>query len=328
MRVKSTAVLLMIVFAVLIWAQFHAMDMRHVTYVVHKAEIITQKVIKNKWKWGRVKMGTYSGDVNPYPINVVYTTSPFYGNFTVPIPPGSVVTSGTWTTNTPNQPYVSDLIYAPDATANPHTITGGANTFNMDASDITGINNGGVFQYFAFTSQPESYPAYVTVTLTGTFPQPPVPGSPVHVGTASPGIINLCLLNIRDARCMMGLQSIYVSNNVSNLPAPIGVQILRPENVSFLTITPGLINLNWASGNASCSMRVYKEIIGSHMQWISNAQHLTPPMHCQLAAMPVLIPWDGPENVFVEFEFLSSPLPASSSLEFSISPILMQGRSA
>ncbi len=273
-------------------------------------------------------MGTYSGDVNPYPINVSYTTSPFYGPFTVPIPAGSVVTSGTWTVTTPNQPWVSDKIYAPDNTANPYTIPGGTSTFNMDASDITGINNGGTFQYFAFTSQPESYQSYVTVTLQGTFPQPTPPESPVKVGTASSGVIDLCLLNIRDARCMMGLQSIYVSQNISAYIAPFGVQILRQENPSFLTITPGLINLNGVAGNAQCVMRIYREILGIDRQWIQSPTHKAPPIHCQLAAMPVLIPWDGPEQVFIEFGFLTSPLPANSVLEFSISPILMQGRSA
>ena len=272
-------------------------------------------------------MGTLTVNAVPFPVALGSNTQ---AAFTMEIPAGSVIQSGYWQCSgwDSDAGESQEIFTSPSGSdtlvINGNTVMSAGQLADFNAAAGGLLNGAAKYTYY----QPLPQNVYITAVLTGTFPQPSPPGSPVHAGTASSGVINLCQLNIRDMRCMMGLQSIYVAQNVSNLPAPIGVQILRPENVSFLTITPGLINLNGASGNASCSMRVYKEIIGSHMQWISNAQHLTPPMHCQLAAMPVLIPWDGPENVFVEFEFLSSPLPASSSLEFSIAPILMQGRSA
>ena len=325
---KNIVVLSIIMFSALIWAQFRVTDTRRMTYKAPPVNVITLKVVKNRWKRGTVKMGTYNGDVNPYPIIVNLAPSVSVDvNVTVPIPPGSVVTSGVWHVTGSNTGGVFPALncVAPDAAS--HYLTSPGDTA-MTADDIAGINASGTFVFQYSIALSETCTSEVSVTLTGTFPPPTPPESPVKVGTASSGIIDLCLLNIRDARCMMGLQSIYVSQNVSAYVAPFGVQILRQENPSFLTITPGLINLNGVAGNSQCVMRIYREILGTDRQWIQSPTHKAPPIHCQLAAMPVLIPWDGPEQVFIEFGFLSSPLPANSALEFSISPILMQGRSA
>lgn len=270
-------------------------------------------------------MGTYNGDVSPYPI--VVTLAPLVTKdvlVTVPIPPGSVVTSGTWHATGSNSLNVFPTLtcIAPDAAQ--HSLNNPGDTA-MTTDDIEGINSAGTFTFQYAVALSETCTSEVSVTLTGTFPGPPPPPSGSQAGTGSSGTIWLCLLNIADMRCQMGMQPTYVSKNISGLNTPLGVQILRVENASFLSITPGLINLNGAPGNVNCAMRIYKEVIGADQQWIQNPNHIAPPVHCQLAAMPVLIPWDGALSVFVEFEMLISPAPANSSVEFSFAPILMRG---
>lgn len=289
------------------------------------------RVYPNKWHIGRVtrkrgsKMGTYNGDVNPYPI--VVTLAPLVSksvSVTVPVPAGSVVTAGTWHVAGSNTGGVFPSLdcVAPDATS--HYLTSPGDTA-MTADDIAGINNNSAFTFTYAMAISETCTSDVSVTLTGTFPPPPPPApTPVAIGNAG-GLINLCLLNIQDMNCEIPMQNLYLSQNISSWTAPFGVQILRPENVSFLTITPGLVNLGGTSGNLSAELRIYREIIGSDMQWIQNPNHIAPPIHCQLAAMPVLLPWDGAMNIFIEVQLLTSAVPANSAIELAIAPIRLAG---
>ena len=269
-------------------------------------------------------MGTLNVNAVPYPVSLGSNTQ---ATFTVAIPAGSNITSGSWLCSgwDSSAGETQEIVTDPSGT-NVLVINGlTAMTAGQiaDFNAAVGGNLTGVAKYTHY--EPLAQSVYITAELVGTFPGPPPPPSGSQAGTGSSGTIWLCLLNIADMRCQMGMQSTYVSKNISGLNTPLGVQILRVENASFLSITPGLINLNGAPGNVNCAMRIYKEVIAADQQWLQNPVHLAPPIHCQLAAMPVLIPWEGALNVFVEFELLASPAPANSSVEFSFAPILMRG---
>jgi hypothetical protein len=134
-----------------------------------------------------LKLGTSVGTfyVNPYPINVASSSSfsYVYYAFTVPVPAGSVVTGGTWTViNVPSD----SSIFAPDGTS---IDVGYDGIYNLTADDITGINNGGTFQYEALGPITDFHAVYITIQLAGTFPVPssppgitipPWPGVPVY----------------------------------------------------------------------------------------------------------------------------------------------------
>jgi hypothetical protein len=115
----------------------------------------------------------FSGNVSPYPIHMVQSSStiPATAPFSVPVPAGSIATSGTWTlSGIPS--FITVTPYAP----NGGSLSGLSNgSYGMTQDDLAGINGGGTFTLWELNSNPITFDCYISVTLGGTFPVPPSP---------------------------------------------------------------------------------------------------------------------------------------------------------
>ena len=284
-------------------------------------------------------MGTWQGNVNPYPITETLSVAQIITvPITIPLPAGSVVTSGTWSctvdlgSNTGG--YFTAGISTPDtltlwtsSDANPVITT-------MTAAEVSQLNSNPAFNVqlsWETAETPVTATVYISVSLTGTFPapgppgggggtNPPTIGGPPSTGGSPGGVFqNLILEGILDMACkLIPEETRYLSQNVSNYASPFGVQIVNPAGADYIGICTGLVNAGGAGQNYETSVRIYREKIGNDGQWMQNVEHVTQPYYCQLSSIPALIPWDRePVNMFIEFNAVAT-MPASSSVELTV----------
>ncbi len=123
---------------------------------------------------------------------------------------------------------------------------------------------------------------------------------------------NQCVLAIVDSE-------VFSNSNIGGVSGAFGVQYVTRRDVEFISVAPGLINLNGVGYNGACAMRIYREIIGQNGQWIINPKHTINPWYVQIAVNPVMIPMSGKEmNLFIEFLPVIQPIPTPGSIELSV----------
>lgn len=216
--------------------------------------------------------------------------------------------------------------YAIQDTVTNVTVASGALGTPNNGWNVTGTGS----PYTISTPVTAAIHTYSYFVTTETLPYEGVLG-PFQVIAAPPtvapvgisGLQTIQLLRGIKMNCIIPLNEIYIQDNISGLAFPFGFQVIDNINPSLVQITPGLINLGGTAGNMNVGIRIYREIVASNGMLVTgygSQIHRSQPIYTQLAALPVLLPWKGNLNMFIEFIGLTSPVPANSSLEMVITP--------
>jgi hypothetical protein len=186
-------------------------------------------------------------------------------------------------------------------------------TVAMSASDITAINNNGTFKYEIFSESPNNYDVYLTVTLTGTFPQPAPPITPA----TEPIEVPVQVIFQQRTKCMLISPPFYVFKDISKMNFPIAYQFKMNAQYDWLQIIPGLFNFNGANGNANCSLQLWEGEIANLNGWYTSWNNPNSnPVHVQLAQSPIMIPWNKDINGYLVVKSFLTSAPANSQIEF------------